>query len=95
MEGSKVRKMIKRGKGDFFIFAFPTLIAFSIAFIYPFAAGLYLSFCSFTTVSDAVFVGIENYTAVFQNGGDFLAAFKFTFLFAIVSIVIINLFAFL
>lgn len=89
-----MKNKIKKGKGDFFIFALPTLAAFFLAFIYPFFMGIYLSFTSFTTVSDAVFVGFENYAAVFK-GGDFAASFKLTFLFAIISIVVINLFAFL
>lgn len=90
-----MKNVLKRGKRDFVLFALPTLVAFFIAFVYPFFMGLYLSFTSFTTVSDAVFVGLKNYAAVFQNGGDFLESFKFTFLFAIISIIVINLFAFL
>ena len=41
------------------IFLLPTMIAFTIGFIAPFILGVYLSFCEFTTVTDAKFVGFE------------------------------------
>lgn len=44
------------------IFVLPTLAAFVIGFIVPFILGIYLSFCKFTTVTDAKFVGISNYS---------------------------------
>ena len=43
------------------IFLLPMLIAFTIGFIVPFILGVYLSFCEFTTVTDAKFVGLKNY----------------------------------
>lgn len=76
------------------IFVFPTLIAFIIGFIVPFILGVWLSFCEFTTVTDAKFVGFSNYIKAFQDP-DFLHSFWFTALFAVVSLGVINLFAFL
>ena len=87
--------MIKRGKGDFIIFVLPTLICFTVAFIIPFVMGLYLSFTSFTTVSDATFVGLQNFFSVFKSGGDFLNSLKFTLLFTLVSVLTVNIFGFL
>lgn len=75
------------------VFVLPTLLAFCIGFIYPFIHGLYLSFCKFTTVSNASFVGLSNYTAAFTDAS-FDDSFKFTVLFAAVSIVLINVLAF-
>ena len=43
------------------------MIAFTIGFIAPFLLGIYLSFCKFTTVTDARFIGLENYGKVFQD----------------------------
>ena len=37
------------------LFTLPTLAAFIVGFLAPFAIGVYLSFCEFTTVSDAKF----------------------------------------
>lgn len=76
------------------IFVLPTFAAFIIGFILPFVQGLYLSFCKFTTVDNASWVGISNYTAAFTDAS-FMNSFKFTVLFAIVSIVSINVLAFM
>lgn len=75
------------------IFILPTLAAFVIGFIIPFAQGLYLSFCKFTTVDNASWVGFANYATVIKDAS-FLNSFKFTVLFAVVSIVSINVIAF-
>ncbi len=82
-------------KRRFPVFVLPTLIAFLIAFLIPFALGLYLSFCDFRTVTDATFVGFKNYISAFAEGGDFLRALWFTVKFAVVSVVLINVLAFL
>ena len=52
-------------KKYFPIFVLPTLAAFVIGFIVPFILGIYLSFCKFTTVTDAKFVGVENFVKIF------------------------------
>lgn len=75
------------------ILVLPTFLAFLIGFIYPFIQGLYLSFCQFTTVKNAKFVGFENYVKVFGDE-TFVQAFGFTVLFAVVSILSINIIAF-
>ena len=81
-------------KKYFPFFVLPTLIAFLIAFVVPFGMGLYLSFCKFTTVTNAKFVGVDNYIKAFSNKG-FLNALVFTVLFAVVAIVTVNVFGFL
>ena len=85
-----MEKAIKR---YFPIFVLPTLAAFTIGFIAPFLVGVYLSFCKFTTINDAVFVGVSNYTRIFSDGS-FVHALWYTALFTIVSVVFINFFAF-
>ena len=75
------------------IFVLPTLLAFIIGFIVPFAQGLYLSFCKFTTVDNAKWVGFANYNVILKDAS-FLNSFKFTILFAVVSIILINVIAF-
>ena len=75
------------------IFVLPTFIAFTIGFIVPFFQGLYLSFCEFTTAKNAKFIGFENYINIFGDE-TFVDAFGFTVLFAIVSILSINVIAF-
>ena len=85
-----MEKAIKR---YFPIFLLPTLIAFTIGFIVPFIMGIWLSFCEFTTVTDATFVGLSNYIKAFQDPV-FLHSFWYTALFAVVSLVVINVIAF-
>lgn len=86
--------MQKSMKRYFPIFVLPTLIAFIIAFLYPFAAGIYLSFTEFTTVKDATWVGLSNYKKIFLDQ-NFVNALIFTAKFTIVSVVTINVFGFL
>lgn len=86
--------MEKAIKKWFPLFALPTLVAFAIAFLAPFIMGLYLSFCKFKTVKSVTFVGIDNYARAFGNK-DFLNALWFTTKFTIVSVVTINIIAFI
>lgn len=75
------------------IFVLPTFAAFLIGFIIPFIMGIYLSFCKFTTVTDAKLVGFSNYLKVFQDP-TFVHALWYTALFTVVSVITINVFAF-
>lgn len=86
--------MQKTLKKYFAVFLLPTVIAFSIAFIIPFITGLYLSFCDFTTVSNAKFVGIQNYITAFEPSQRFVESFGFTTFFTVISIVTVNIIAF-
>ena len=75
------------------IFVLPTFAAFIIGFIVPFIEGIYLSFCKFTTIRDASFVGLSNYVEAFKDN-TFTHAFGFTAVFAVVTLVLINVLAF-
>lgn len=77
------------------VFLLPTMIAFTIGFIAPFILGVYLSFCEFTTVTDAKFVGLKNYIRFWNDPSDvFLHSLWFTALFTIVTVLLINILAF-
>jgi raffinose/stachyose/melibiose transport system permease protein len=90
-----MEKTMYRHKMRYFpIFVLPTLIAFAIAFIIPFIFGIGLSFTRFTTVMDAEWVGFKNYKQAFAND-EFINALWFTVKFAVVSVITINVFAFL
>ena len=77
-------------KRYFPVFVLPTLLAFAVAFMVPLIMGIYLSFCDFTTVTNAKFVGISNYVKAFTNP-DFLKALWFTVKFAVLAVVTINI----
>lgn len=85
-----MEKAIKR---YFPIFVLPTLIAFTIGFIAPFLLGIYLSFCKFTTVTDAKFIGFKNYTKILEDPTFFHATW-YTAVFTIVTVLLINVIAF-
>lgn len=86
--------MQKAMKKWFPVLVLPTLAAFLIAFIIPFIMGIYLSFTKFSTVENAQWVGIENYIKAFSNA-DFINALWFTVKFTVVSVITINILAFL
>ena len=85
--------MDKAIKRYFPIFVLPTLLAFTLGFIAPFIVGVWLSFCKFTTINDATFIGFSNCTKILSDG-TFVHALWYTTLFTIVSVILINFFAF-
>ena len=75
------------------IFVFPTFFAFILGFIIPFILGVGLSFCKFTTVTDAKFIGFSNYVEALKDTV-FRHSFWYTTLFAVTSLIVINILAF-
>ena len=86
--------MIKALKKFGLLFVGPTFLAYTLAFLAPFAIGLYLSFAKFTTVTNATFVGVRNYIDAFSDKQGFVSALIFTAAITIVSIITVNVFAF-
>lgn len=76
------------------IFVLPTLLAFTMFFIVPFIMGIGLSFTKFSTITNAKWVGFENYIKAFTSDTEFLHALGFTSVFTLVSIVTVNVLAF-
>ena len=96
------RSLEKKKKSGFFknplrrwswLFMGPVIAAFAIGFVWPFIQGIYLSFCKFKLIRDAKFIGFGNYISAFADE-TFKHAFWYTALFAIVSLVLINVLAF-
>ncbi len=85
-----IRRPIQR---CFWLFLLPTFAAFCIGFLYPFFKGIYLSFCKFKLTSNATFTGLANYVKALQDPS-FVHAFWFTALFAVTTLLLINIFAF-
>ncbi|MBQ3210726.1 MAG: sugar ABC transporter permease [Oscillospiraceae bacterium] len=77
----------------FALFLLPMVAAFCIGFVWPFLHGLFLSFCKFKTTSKWTWVGIDNYVKAFADES-FRYSFTYTAVFAIVSLVLINVLAF-
>lgn len=86
---------MKRNIKKYFpIFLLPITTAFAFAFVIPFSMGVGLSFTEFTAVTDAKWVGFQNYISAFSSSSDFLHALGFTALFTVVSVVTVNVFSF-
>ena len=84
--------MVKMVKRWWPLFWRPTALSVLVGFVVPFIQGLYLSFCKFISISDAKFIGFSNYAAAFADK-QFANAFWYTALFAVVSMILINVFA--
>ena len=75
------------------LFLLPTFAAFCIGFLYPFLKGAFLSFCKFKLTSQWTWVGFSNYVKAFSDS-TFVHAFWYTALFALVSLLLINVLSF-
>lgn len=91
--GKEKKEMQKAIKKYFPVFVLPTMIAFTIGFIAPFLLGIYLSFCKFTTVTDAEFIGIGNYIKTLGDA-EFIHSLWYTALYTVVTVLLINVLAF-
>ncbi len=85
-----MRRALKRW---FPLFVLPVFICFLISFIIPFVLGLHLSFCNFNIPKDAQWTGLKNYFSAFSDIS-FLSSFINTAVFAVVSVIAINVPAF-
>lgn len=85
------RRAIKRYSP---IFLLPTVLAFIIGFVWPFIWGIYLSFFRFRTLGKTKFTGLENYFKAFEDS-TFISSFWFTVAFTVLSLLVINIIAFL
>ena len=85
-----LRRSIRRW---FPVFLLPMVAAFCIGFVWPFLQGMFLSFCKFKTTSKWTWVGISNYVKAIQDDS-FMYSFGYTALFALISLVLINVLAF-
>ena len=91
--GKEKKEMQKAIKKYFPVFVLPTMIAYTIGFIAPFLLGIYLSFCKFTTVTDAEFIGLGNYIKTLGDT-EFIHSLWYTALYTVVTVLLINVLAF-
>ena len=88
--GNTLRRPMRRWA---WLFMGPVIAAFAIGFVWPFLQGIYLSFCKFKLIRNAKFIGFDNYLAAFKDAS-FMHSFWYTALFALVSLLLINILAF-
>ena len=68
-----------------YLFASPWLLGFCIFLLYPLCASIYFSFCDYSILKAPIFVGLDNYKALW--GDDvFWIALKNTLLYAVIAL---------
>ncbi len=93
-DGSMNSRLIRRPIQHWaWLFLLPTFAAFCVGFVWPFLQGFFLSFCKFKLTSSWTWVWFDNYKKAVADPS-FLHAFWYTALFALVSMLAINLLAF-
>ena len=95
LSGSAVKSRLIRRSIQWWspVFLVPMVAAFAVGFVWPFLQGLFLSFTKFKTTSKWEWVGIENYLKAF-NDESFRYSFGYTTVYAVVSLILINVLAF-
>lgn len=87
---------MKRSKIGFWLFLAPCLIAFLTVVLVPMLCGFYYSFTDWNGIAtNAKFIGLDNFTRLFTEEKQFWIAFRFTGLFTIASVILINIAGFL
>ena len=81
---------MKKNNLSFWLFVGPILVVFTLVILIPLVFGVYYSFTNWNGIrSDITWIGFTNYVTAFKDE-TFLSSFKFTALFTIVSVVVIN-----
>ncbi|MCR2784186.1 MULTISPECIES: sugar ABC transporter permease [unclassified Microbacterium] len=84
----------RKVEGVYYLFLLPTLILFTLAITLPAVIGIFFSFTNSIGFGDWEFIGLINYIAVFSDPA-ILQSYLFTFFFAIVTVIVVNVVAFL
>lgn len=84
----------RRVEPIFYLFLVPSLVLFTLAITVPGIVGIFFSFTDSIGIGDWDFVGLTNYIAIFSDPA-ILQSYLFTFGFSIVTVIAVNLVAFL
>ncbi|UOD80297.1 carbohydrate ABC transporter permease [Paenarthrobacter ureafaciens] len=84
----------RRVEPIFYLFLLPSLVLFTLAITVPGIVGIFFSFTNSIGIGDWEFVGLTNYIAIFSDPA-ILQSYLFTFGFSIVTVIAVNVIAFL
>lgn len=84
-ERTEKRLSIPRDKQGF-LYVLPWLIGFLILQLYPFITSLYYSFCDYSILSEARFIGFDNYVKLFTRDREFWPAMFATLRFTAMTV---------
>ncbi|QTF71896.1 carbohydrate ABC transporter permease [Arthrobacter woluwensis] len=92
--GHTVRRGRRRVEPVYWLFLLPSLVLFTLAITVPGIIGITFSFTDSIGVGDWSFNGLTNYIALFSDPA-ILQSYLFTFGFSIVTVLVVNVIAFL
>lgn len=87
---------MKKSKARFWIFLAPALISFSLIVLIPMLIGFFYAFTDWNGIvgSSMKFVGFQNFIDIFTRDNSFLNALKFTAVFSVCAVILVNLIGF-
>ncbi|NWL13696.1 sugar ABC transporter permease [Paenarthrobacter nitroguajacolicus] len=92
--GHPASRSRRRVEPIFYLFLVPSLILFTLAITIPGIMGIFFSFTNSIGIGDWEFIGLTNYIAIFSDPA-ILQSYLFTFGFSIVTVIAVNVVAFL
>ncbi|MFT4230050.1 MAG: sugar ABC transporter permease [Microbacterium sp.] len=90
----KVRATRRRIEPVYWWMLVPTVIIFTLAITIPGIIGIFYSFTNSIGIGDWDFIGLTNYIAIFSDPA-ILQSYLFTFGFSLVTVIVVNVIAFL
>jgi raffinose/stachyose/melibiose transport system permease protein len=92
--GTRTTRGRKKVEPIYYLFLFPAVILFTLAITVPGIIGIFFSFTDSIGLGEWKFIGFTNYIAAFSDPA-ILTSFLFTFGFALVTVILVNVIAFL
>lgn len=90
----KVRRSTRRVEPIYYLFLLPSLVLFTLAITVPGIIGIFFSFTDSIGIGEWSFNGLTNYIALFSDPA-ILQSYLFTFGFAVATVIVVNVVAFL
>jgi len=85
-----------KSQAEFWSFVAPIFIPFIIFYIIPVCMSIFYSFFEWNGISSSMkFIGIDNYKELFMNDSNYFQSLGFSLRFAVLSVVLTNVFAIL
>ncbi len=96
MNTSSQKKKARKQGLEFLAYVGPAMVFILLFVGIPFVMCIYYSFRKWNGIGkESVFIGLENYIRLFTNDKGFVEALKYTFVYAIGTVVIVNVLALL
>src|SRR5688572_19698484 len=89
-----VRRSSRRVEPIYYLFLLPSLVLFTLAITVPGIIGIFFSFTDSIGIGEWSFNGLTNYIALFSDPA-ILQSYLFTFGFAVATVIVVNVVAFL